>query len=250
MIHYHIDTIPVWDALHKEDECLLCLLRRKTEHALVERYLGASVMAPNTRIQVNEKGFCPAHHKMLYEKQNRLGHALMMLSHLKQTQVAMKSLLNDLEGNSGGVRLLAKMKRGPESPQAQPLTKLTDTCILCDNLDETMRRHVFTLLHLWKTDSGFQQGFVQSKGVCLPDASLLLEMAGEHLSGKSLQDFRLVMARLLKENMQRLWGELEWFTLKFDYRNGDAPWHDSRDALERTITKLRGWSVGTDPGLD
>jgi Family of unknown function (DUF6062) len=250
MTHYHIDTIPVWDALHKNDECLLCLLRRKTEHTLVERFLGASVMAPDTRIQVNEKGFCPAHHKMLYEKQNRLGHALMILSHLKQTQAAMKSLLIDMESPPAGGSFLSRMKRGPDGQKAQPLRVLADTCILCENLDETMRRYAFTLLHLWKTDSGFRQGFVKSKGVCLPDASLLLEMANKHMNGKSLQDFRRLMANLLKENMLRLWGELEWFTLKFDYRNSDAPWHDSRDALERTITKLRGWSVGTDPGLD
>lgn len=249
-MRYHIDTIPVWDALHKKDECLLCQLRRKTEHTLVERFLGASVMAPDTRIQVNEKGFCPAHHKMLYENQNRLGHALMMLSHLKQTQVALKSLLNDMAIAPGSDSFLARMKRGPADQKDQPLKDLTNTCILCENLDETMRRYAYTLLHLWKTDSSFRQGFVQSKGVCLPDASLLLEMAGKHLSGKSLQDFRQVMASLLKENMLRLWSELEWFTLKFDYRNNDAPWHDSRDALERTITKLRGWSVGTDPGLD
>lgn len=249
-MRYHIDTIPVWDALHKGDECLLCLLRRKTEHTLVDRFLGASVMAPDTRIQVNEKGFCPAHHKMLYEKQNRLGHALMMLSHLKQTQVALKSLLNNMESAPGSDSFLARMKRGPADQTAQPLKDLTDTCILCENLDETMRRYAYTLLHLFKTDSSFRQGFVLSKGVCLPDSSLLLEMAGKHLSGKSLQDFRRVMASLLKENMLRLWGELEWFTLKFDYRNSDSPWHDSRDALERTITKLRGWSVGTDPGLD
>ncbi len=249
-MRYHIDTIPVWDALNKKDECLLCQLRRKTEHTLVDRFLGASVMAPDTRIQVNEKGFCPAHHKMLYEKQNRLGHALMMLSHLKQTQAALKSLLNDMESAPGGGSIIARMKRGQESKKADSLRDLTDTCILCENLDETMRRYACTLLHLWDTDSGFRRGFIESKGVCLPDASLLLEMAGNRLSGKSLQDFRQAMASLLKENMLRLWDELEWFTLKFDYRNTDAPWHDSRDALERTITKLRGWSVGTDPGLD
>jgi hypothetical protein len=249
-MRYHIDTIPVWDALHKNDECPLCLLRRKTEHTLVERFLGASVMAPDTRIQVNEKGFCPVHHKMLYEKQNRLGHALMMLSHLKQTQLTLKSLLNDMENPPGRGSFLARMKRGSDDQKVRPLSVLTDTCILCENLDEAMHRYAFTLLHLWKTDSGFRQGFFKSKGVCLPDASFLLEIAGKHLSGKSLQDFRQVMSSLLKENMLRLWGELEWFTLKFDYRNTDAPWHDSRDALERTITKLRGWSVGTDPGLD
>ena len=249
-MRYHIDTIPVWDALHKMDECLLCLLRRKTEHTLAQRCLGASVMASDARIQVNEKGFCPAHHKMLYDLQNRLGHALMTLSHLKRIQDRLEPWLKDMESGTFGKSFFPSILRDSRSPQVQPLTKLTDTCLLCDDLDETMRRYAYTLLHLWKTDAVFKREFALSKGVCLPDASLLLEMAAEHLSGKPLQEFQRVLAQLLKDNMQRLWDELEWFTLKFDYRNSEAPWHDSRDALERTITKLRGWSVGTDPGLE
>ena len=195
---YHIDTIPIWDALHKEDECLLCLLRRKTEHTLVERSLGASVMAPDTHIQVNEKGFCPAHHKMIYDKQNRLGHALMTLSHLEQTLERMKPLFKNMESGTAGKGLFARMIHRPENPQTQPLRKLTDTCILCEALDEAMHRHAYSLMHLWVTDAGFRQGFTLSKGVCLPDAALLLDMADEHLSGKSLQEFHRVLAQLLK----------------------------------------------------
>lgn len=72
-MRYHIDTIPVWDAMKLEGECPLCALRRKLELGEVERYLGASVMEPDTRIQVNEKGFCARHHAMLFAASNRLG---------------------------------------------------------------------------------------------------------------------------------------------------------------------------------
>ena len=33
----------------------------------------------------------------------------------------------------------------------------------------------------------------------------------------------------------------------FDYRNADKPWGDSKDALERAVTKLRGWCIGEEP---
>ena len=85
-MRYHIDTIPVWDAVKLDGECPLCFLRRQTEHLLIDRYLGASVMESDTRITVNEKGFCPGHQAMLYAKQNRLGHALMMHSHMQHDQ--------------------------------------------------------------------------------------------------------------------------------------------------------------------
>ena len=48
-MRYHIDTIPVWDAMKLEGECLLCALQRKTELGEAERYLGASVMEPAAR---------------------------------------------------------------------------------------------------------------------------------------------------------------------------------------------------------
>ena len=44
--------------------------------------------------------------------------------------------------------------------------------------------------------------------------------------------------------MKRVAGELEWFTLKFDYRNADKPWGNSRDAVERSVNKLMGACVG------
>ncbi|MCR5520278.1 MAG: DUF6062 family protein, partial [Lachnospiraceae bacterium] len=37
--------------------------------------------------------------------------------------------------------------------------------------------------------------------------------------------------------------DVEWFTDKFDYRNVDAPWKNSKDALVRGILKLNGARV-------
>ena len=84
-MRYHIDTIPVWDAVKLDGECFLCALRRKIELNETDRYLGASVMEPDVRLQVNEKGFCKHHHTMLYAQSNRLGHALMLHTHLQTT---------------------------------------------------------------------------------------------------------------------------------------------------------------------
>ena len=92
---YHLDTIPVWDAVKLEGECPLCALRRRSELIDVDRYLGASVMEPDTRIQVNQKGFCPRHQVLLYAQKNRLGHALMMHTHLKETRRRLGPLMEE-----------------------------------------------------------------------------------------------------------------------------------------------------------
>ena len=40
------------------------------------------------------------------------------------------------------------------------------------------------------------------------------------------------------ENMKRVCDDVEWYTDKFDYRNKDADWKNSKDALIRAIKKL------------
>ncbi len=246
MPRYHIDTIPIWDALHEQGECLMCSLRRRSEHLLSDRYLGGSVMEPDTRIRVNEKGFCPDHHRMLQDRQNKLSHALMMLSHIKEVQKKLDNLPLKNGAKSGQSKFPFLLRN--EGRASTGLSGLYTGCVLCDNLDQTMHQYTYSFLHLWKTDTSFREEFCASKGLCLRDADLLLDVAQKHLSGQVLIDFQAAISGLLKDNLARLEKELEWFTLKFDYRNSDKPWENSRDALERTVNKLRGWTFGEDPG--
>ena len=111
-----------------------------------------------------------------------------------------------------------------------------------------MNRYAYTFLHLYANDAAFRQVFQQSKGVCLKDAALLLRMAANQLNAREQADFAADMEKLTDDSLSRVADELEWFTLKFDYRNADKPWGNSRDALERAVTKLRGWCVGAEPG--
>lgn len=254
-MHYHIDTIPVWDAVRLEGECPLCALRRRNELIDVERFLGASVMEPDTRIQVNAKGFCARHQALLYAQQNRLGHALMMHSHLKETMGRLAPVLRDCRAagkKSGETPALQRMMgkgagKADLKETARKIREMSESCILCDTIEENTRRYAYTMLHLYKTDSAFRKAFAASKGVCLPDMALLLEMAGECLSGQTLADFINDLCAAEERSLEKTEKDLEGFTLKFDYRNADKPWGDSRDALERTVNKLQSWCVGAEP---
>ena len=255
-MRYHIDTIPVWDAVKLKGECPLCALRRKNELQEVQRYLGASVMEPDTRIQVNEKGFCAHHLRMLFSESNRLGVALMAHSHIKETEAKLQSLMakaqaaaSQLSGSSSLQRMLGKGGAPKEEIKevAAQMERLSSSCILCGSLKENMDRYLYTFLHLWKTDADFRLAFAASKGVCVPDAARLLREAPQVVPPPMMEAFADVLTRLLLENLKRVEEELEWFTLKFDYRNKDKPWGDSKDAPERAVNKLRGWCVGEEP---
>ena len=129
---------------------------------------------------------------------------------------------------------------------ARDIKAMTSTCILCDSIEENTRRYAYTLLHLYKTDAAFRKAFAASKGVCLPDMALLLEMAEEALSGQVLLDFIQDLCNAVEKSLTKMEGDIEGFTLKFDYRNGDKPWGDSKDAVERSLNKLQGRVIPAD----
>ena len=254
-MRYHIDTIPVWDAMKLGGECPLCALRRRNELLDVERFLGASVMEPDTRIQVNDIGFCARHQVLLYEQKNRLGHALMMHTHLKETIRKLSPLLDSAKAagaRSASTPMLRRLAGKTEGKAdlkaaADQIRAMSRRCILCDTIEENTRRYAYTLLHLYKTDASFRKAFAESKGVCLPDMAMLMEMAEEALSGDVLNDFLRDLFAAVQKSMDKMEKDIEGFTLKFDYRNADKPWGDSRGSLERVVNKLQGWCLGEEP---
>ena len=70
-----------------------------------------------------------------------------------------------------------------------------------------------------------------------------MKAAPQHLSGKELNEFIETITKIELENLNRVEKDLEWFTLKFDYRNRDKPWGNSQDAVERSVNKMRGGAV-------
>ncbi|MBO7662049.1 MAG: ABC transporter substrate-binding protein [Clostridia bacterium] len=255
-MRYHIDTIPIWDAVKLDGECPLCSLERKTELGEAERYLGASVMEPDIRIKVNDKGFCRKHHTMLFSMSNRLGHALMLESHTienrkKTAQIfekmnrAAEQLIQAGLGDklSGKTRNAAAVITG----EAGQLTELSGTCLMCETIRENMLRYLHTFFHLYKQDRDFSARIAGGKGFCLPHTGQLIAVAAEELNSRELGEFIRMITRLETENLERIQEDISWFIKKFDYRYEAESWKNSKDAVERTVNKTRGWCVGKEP---
>ncbi len=250
---YHIDTIPIWDAFKAAGECPLCDIYNKCENEFVERSLGGSVMEPDTRVQVNKQGFCREHLSQLYAQQNRLGLALMMHSHIKEIIVELDKQESELalqmeyDSKKGGLERAARAvtKSAPSVSMSRDLARIARErgrgCHICSRLENTMDRYIKTVVAMWENEKEFQKAFRVSKGFCLEHYSLLLEAGAKNLMGAKHREFTKNLVDVQRENIVRIEKELEWFTLKFDYRNRDKPWGDSRDAVERTLLKLRSW---------
>ena len=250
-MQYHIDTIPVWDALRSGSGCLFCTLRASLEIKAVDYYLGGSVMEPDIRIKVNEKGFCSHHHLLLSEQKNKLGHALMMLSHTDEVLSALEQLSSSGLNSAAKKPLFRVLKasRAPEQSSSRvsdALSALSSSCVICDDIQENMDRYAYTFMHLYKNDTAFRKEFSASSGVCLPDAVFLINAAEKHLAADRYNELTSLLISKLKENLAQTRADLEYFTQKFDYRNADKPWGNSRKALERTVNLLQGRCYDTE----
>jgi len=123
---------------------------------------------------------------------------------------------------------------------AEKLAAHNQTCFICRRMEENLLRYQATIVHMWHTEKEFAEALQKSKGFCYPHAAAMLTMAADQLTGSDLRDFLTLLSSLQTQKTARLLEELAWFNDKFDWRNQDKPWGNSKDALPRTVNMLRG----------
>ena len=241
-----IDTIPVNEAYETGDECPFCWLERQVEQKAI-RYTagpGASYMEPDVRGATDSQGFCRVHYKKLYDYGNSLGNALMMQSYMIGMRKELDAQLDNLElpAKKG---LFSKKPEG-EMPILQWLRQKNGSCFLCSKISYNMHRYYATFFHLIK-DPEFRAKVEGSKGLCMHHFEKLLEASGEYPPNAQREWFFETVGNLMRDNLARVQEDLDWFVDKFDYRNASADWKNSRDAVSRTMQKLKSGYPADDP---
>ncbi len=251
-----IYTIPVTDAFNTECECSLCTLEKKLETESIEYVLGPSLMEPDGRAETNEKGFCRNHFEKVYNTgSNRLGLALILDTYLIAQNNKLKKLYGSgkdglaKDSNSSAIKNFSNKLSSKQSDTGKlvdgilsELSNLESLCTICSRVSHTMERYMDVILYLWFKEPVFKELFNSKKGFCLKHFKQLLEGAKKHLGLKEMAIFTQNLITIQLENMERMQQEVNWFTQKFDYRNNDAPWGNSKDAVPRSIQKITGYS--------
>ena len=49
-----------------------------------------------------------------------------------------------------------------------------------------------------------------------------------------------LLCGLMERELARIQEDIDWFVEKYDYRNKDADWKNSKDAVPRTMQKITG----------
>lgn len=242
-----IHTIPITEAMENAGECPFCYIARRTEEHSLDFVLGhcASYMEADIRDLTDKAGFCRAHFKKMFDYGNALGNAWILKTLYKRHMEEMDKAFRHFKPESAGKKGLFAKKGETGNSIMDWINKREESCFICARVNKTFAAYMNTFFDMYKSDSVFRRQVAQTKGFCLSHFKLLCGEADRVLSERERTDFYQAMLPLMQENFSRIYEDVAWFIEKYDYKNKDADWKDSRDAIQRAMQKLRG----NDPSL-
>ena len=237
-----LETIPVWDGVKSGSECFVCDLMEESEKYAISFYLGNSVMNPETRVKVNEHGFCPTHYQMLLSANKPQGLALMTDTYLSTTLEKFEKSFGALLGAKPGRKLQAAI-----ADFSSQLEKREQGCLVCTSMQDRLVRYCFTIAYLWNQDPEFKDALSKGKGFCLHHFQNVLEISPKVLSGSSHAEFVKAITELERANLDRIKQDVWWMTQKYKSENYEESWKGCEDAHRRGVNKITGKSRVIDP---
>ncbi len=236
-------TIPLNDAVNAKDECPFCFIERKLEQDLLDFVLGSSssYMESDIREKTDAAGFCREHMKKMFDYGNTLGNSLILKTHYEKLMKEMKEVFRSNQAVHSRKSLFEKIRPASQKDPVSAWCEKKDcSCYICQNLEETFQRYVDTFFFVYEKDEEFRRKIFQGKGFCLHHFGILIDAASRRLNQSQYEEFAKEAFRLMEENLARVHEDITWLIDKFDYRNKDADWKTSKDALQRGMQKLRG----------
>jgi len=239
--------IPLIDAFNSGDECPFCNIERTLENKALDFVVGSdSYMQDDIREQTDKTGFCRQHLKKMFDYGNAQGNALILNTHYRKLILQMKAEFAKYKPAKASIKeKLPFVNNGfnfdaPADPIAIYCNKLDHSCYVCDYVKNTYDRYFETFFYLYKKEPDFIDLVKNCKGFCLHHLGHLLESSRTSLSEKEALALSEIIFPIMERNFQRMQEDISWFCDKFDYRNRDADWKNSRDAVQRGMQKLRG----------
>ncbi|MCR5419176.1 MAG: DUF6062 family protein [Lachnospiraceae bacterium] len=235
-------TIPLTDAFMAADECPLCFVERNVEQDLLDLVLGssASYMESDMREETDKAGFCRAHFKKMFDYGNTLGNAWILKTHyIAMEKEFEKQVKMYSPGKSSFLNKLKKAEEGSD-PMAAWIKEKEKSCYICDHYATTYERYLDTFFFMYKKDDGMKKMIENSKGFCLHHFGDICDRMERELSDAQRAELTELLFTKTQENLKRVGEDVAWLIEKFDYRNKDADWKDSKDAVQRGMQKLWG----------
>ena len=243
-----LHTIPISDAMENAGECPFCYIERRVENHSMDYVLGhgASYMEADIRDMTDRQGFCRAHFKKMFDYGNSLGNAwilkTLMLRHMNEMTKEFKAF----NPSTSGKKSLFGKGSGDNSI-VNWIEEREASCFICTSVNNTFNAYMKTFFNMYRDDENLRKQVAASKGFCLSHFKVVCQGADKYLNGKMREEFYNTLLPLEAENLDRVYEDIAWFIEKYDYKNKDADWKNSKDAIQRTMQKLRGGDPSLPP---
>lgn len=172
---------------------------------------------------------------MMFDYGNTLGNAWILKSRLEYVNRELKQrTAHDTAGKSGG--FLGRFhKAGRESSGSDKVP-----CYVCERMNVIYERMLDTFAYMLRNDEEFGRRLMESKGFCLYHYAHAQRVCEEKLKPQEKELWFPKLKELMTRNLDRVQEDIDWLIEKYDYRNKDADWKQSKDAVPRTMQKLVG----------
>lgn len=233
-------TIELTDALKSGDECPFCHLERKLEQTAIEFVLGSSYMESDIREQTDQKGFCRNHTKKMFDYGNSLGNAWILKSRMEFLRKGLGKQMDAFTPEKTSMLDKWKKKDSSGTCVSQWIREEESHCYICERVKETYGRVLQTFVHQVKHDQDFLTMIQESKGFCIHHFADLVDVCEKNLELKEKEALFPVLFGQMGAELNRIQEDIDWLIEKYDYRNADQDWKNSKDALPRTMQKMVG----------
>lgn len=233
-------TIELTDALTCQDECPFCYLERKLEQTAIEFVLGSSYMESDVRENTDREGFCRAHTKMMLDYGNSLGNAWILKSRMEYLRSRLQKQMDAFVPEKTSMMGKWKKKDIGDSLVGSWIREEEGHCYICSRIQNTYERMLDTFVYMVKDDKDFLRMVEESKGFCIHHFGDLTDICEKKLNSREQEVVFPMLFKQMKEQLERIQGDIDWFIEKYDYRNSDKDWKNSKDAVQRTMQKIAG----------
>lgn len=228
-----IFTIPINEAFDEKCGCPLCRMRDKLEEQTVDSALGAAMMEPAVRIDMNREGFCREHMQAMYRKKNKLALGLIFESRLDE----LAAMLD--QPAAGGKKGLFSKKEA-KGDAAETLQEQAKSCYACKRIRHTEMRYCSNTAWLWESDPAFRDKLKAQPFFCVGHGAMLLRVAKEELKEKDYASLYEAVTAIMRSAIAALRQDVTGFNVSFDHRNeGKVLSEAERSSLERAIELLK-----------
>lgn len=227
-----IYTIPIREAFSEKDGCPFCRLFDKLEESTLSYTLGAAMMEPDVRIEMNRLGFCTEHLSRMAAMKNKLSLALILESHLDTLRQVLET------PPSEGKKTLFSASKIPVD-LSETLRQQAGTCFVCEKIQSTKTRYFSNAVYMWDTDASFRSLLLEQPWLCISHAAMLLTAGRHELKSKLYSQFYQDVVSVVRQRLEAISKDVSAFCVSFDHRNAGKPLGEERHCIEKAIQLLK-----------